>query len=91
MDIEISTTPNPRAGLLTAGEWNDLHNWNRHWVDLLTDGEISAFQKTYQCFPSQRYTVLLESDDGLTWKGQINIQAGTETRICRDLKTNQGC
>ncbi len=54
-----STTPGPRAGLLTAGEWNDLHNWNRHWVDLLTDGEISAFEKTYQCFPSRRYTVLL--------------------------------
>jgi hypothetical protein len=54
-----STTPNPRAGLLTAGEWNDLHNWNRHWVDLLTDGEISAFEKMYQCYPSQRYTVLL--------------------------------
>ncbi len=56
-----STTPNPRAGLLTAGEWNDLHNWNRHWVDLLTDGEISAYQKTYQCFPSRRYTVLLSN------------------------------
>ena len=54
-----TTVPAPRAGLLTAGEWNDLHNWNRHWVDLLTDGEISEYEKTYQCFPSQRYTVLL--------------------------------
>ncbi|MCC6281993.1 MAG: carboxypeptidase regulatory-like domain-containing protein [Saprospiraceae bacterium] len=61
--VETSTTPNPRAGLLTAGEWNDLHNWNRHWVDLLTDGEISAFEKMYQCYPSQRYTVLLTNSE----------------------------
>ena len=54
-----SSTSIPRAGLLTAGEWNDLHNWNRHWIDLLTDGEISTYQNTYRCFPSQRYTVLL--------------------------------
>ncbi|HOY06936.1 MAG TPA: carboxypeptidase regulatory-like domain-containing protein [Saprospiraceae bacterium] len=54
-----TTVPAPRAGLLTAGEWNDLHNWNRHWVDLLTDGEINEYEKTYQCYPSQRYTVLL--------------------------------
>ncbi|MBL7782296.1 MAG: carboxypeptidase regulatory-like domain-containing protein [Saprospiraceae bacterium] len=54
-----TSTPAPRAGLLTAGEWNDLHNWNRHWVDLLSDGEIAEYEKMYQHYPSQRYTVLL--------------------------------
>ena len=52
-------TPAPRAGLLTAGEWNDLHNWNRHWADLLSDGEIDVYQNMYGFFPKQRYTVLL--------------------------------
>jgi hypothetical protein len=52
-------SPSPRAGLLTAGEWNDLHNWNRHWTDMLADGETDAFQKTYACFPRHRYTLLL--------------------------------
>ncbi|MFN0034399.1 MAG: carboxypeptidase regulatory-like domain-containing protein [Saprospiraceae bacterium] len=51
--------PAPRAGLLTAGEWNDLHNWNRHWVDILADGETDAFQKMYGFFPRQRYTVMV--------------------------------
>lgn len=51
--------PAPHAGLLTAGEWNDLHNWNKHWLDLLTDGEIDEYQKTYNFFPKQRFTVLL--------------------------------
>ncbi len=56
------TQPAPRAGLLTAGEWNDLHNWNNHWLDLLTDGEIEAYQAMYGFFPKQRYTVLLTNE-----------------------------
>lgn len=58
------TQPAPRAGLLTAGEWNDLHNWNRHWVDLLADGETDEYQKMYGFFPRQRYTVMLTNNNG---------------------------
>jgi hypothetical protein len=54
--------PAPRAGLLTAGEWNDLHNWSTHWSDLLKDGEIDDFQKIYGFYPHQRYTVLLTNE-----------------------------
>jgi hypothetical protein len=61
----VPSPPKPRAGLLTAGEWNDLHNWNTHWADLLKDGETDAFQKTYQFFPRNRYTVLLQTEEGL--------------------------
>lgn len=53
------TQPTPRAGLLTAGEWNDLHNWNKHWTDLLADGEITSYQSMYGFYPKQRYTVLI--------------------------------
>ena len=55
--------PAPRAGLLTAGEWNDLHNWNRHWLDLIKDGEIDAYQKMYGFYPKHRYAVLLTNDN----------------------------
>jgi hypothetical protein len=51
--------PAPHAGLLTAGEWNDLHNWNKHWLDLLSDGEIAPYQKMYGFYPQNRYPVLL--------------------------------
>lgn len=63
--IETGTPaqPAPRAGLLTAGEWNDLHNWNRHWVDLLADGEIDAHQNLYSFFPRQRFTVMLTNEN----------------------------
>lgn len=54
--------PSPHAGLLTAGEWNDLHNWNKHWLDLLADGEIKEYQDVYGFYPKNRYTVLLTND-----------------------------
>jgi hypothetical protein len=56
--------PKPRAGLLTAGEWNDLHNWNAHWADLLSDGEIEPFQKMYGFHPRYRYALLVTNDAG---------------------------
>ncbi len=55
----------PRAGLLTAGEWNDLHNWNRHWVDLQNDGEIAAYETMYAFYPRQRYTLLLTNEQDI--------------------------
>ena len=56
--------PSPRAGLLTAGEWNDLHNWNKHWLDLLADGEIDPYMNLYGIQPKNRYTVLLHNEQG---------------------------
>ncbi len=54
--------PSPRAGLLTAGEWNDLHNWNKHWLDMLADGEIDQYQNLYGFFPKNRFMVLLTNE-----------------------------
>lgn len=59
---KIPEQPTPRAGLLTAGEWNDLHNWNNHWLDLLADGEINQYQNLYGFFPKNRFAVLLTND-----------------------------
>lgn len=55
--------PAPAAGILTAGEWNELHNWNSHWLGQLADGETDAHQKTYGFFPKNRYPVLLTNRD----------------------------
>lgn len=55
--------PSPTAGLLTAGEWNDLQNWGKHWADLLADGEIESFQKQWQFFPKNRFSFLLTNEN----------------------------
>jgi hypothetical protein len=63
--VPITTPTNiPRPGLLTAGEWNDLHNWNKHWLDLLADGEIDPYMNQYGIQPKNRYTVLLHNEQG---------------------------
>jgi hypothetical protein len=78
--------PAPKAGLLTAGEWNDLHNWNRHWTDLLADGETDAYQKMYGFYSHQRYTVLITNENDFPVADatvQLKTAAGTvlwETR-----------
>jgi len=80
--------PNPRAGLLTAGEWNDLHNWNTHWADLLKDGETDQYQRMYKFFPKNRYSVLLQTEDGLPISDaavQLQDKSGT---IVWEARTN---
>ncbi|MEI6409009.1 MAG: carboxypeptidase regulatory-like domain-containing protein [Bacteroidota bacterium] len=58
----VPSTPSPHAGLLTAGEWNDLHNWNHHWVNMQNDGELDPYQKMYGFTPKYRYTVMLSNE-----------------------------
>lgn len=55
--------PAPAAGILTAGEWNELHNWHTHWLGQLADGETDAHQNTYHFFPRHRYPVLISNRD----------------------------
>lgn len=43
------------AGILTAGEWNGLHNWI-FWTNQLNTQD-SRHQQDWKLFPSQRYSV----------------------------------
>jgi hypothetical protein len=61
----IPSEPAPAAGILTAGEWNELHNWNTHWLDQLADGETDVHQNTYSFFPRHRYPVLITNRDAV--------------------------
>lgn len=58
-----TSEPAPAAGILTAGEWNELHNWHTHWLGQLADGETDAHQNTYHFFPRHRYPVLISNRD----------------------------
>ncbi len=44
------------AGQITAGEWNDLDNWD-FWNGLLANDTIAGYQDYWSFHPSQRYTV----------------------------------
>lgn len=79
--------PAPRAGLLTAGEWNDLQNWDRHWEDLLADGETDAYQKMYGFFPRQRYTVMLTNENDFPVADAV-VKLKTADKIIWEARTD---
>lgn len=80
--------PAPRAGLLTAGEWNDLHNWNRHWVDLLADGETDGYQKMYGFYPRQRYTVMLTNENDFPIADAVAQLKSTDGKVLWEARTD---
>jgi hypothetical protein len=83
--------PAPKAGLLTAGEWNDLDNWAKHWTDLLTDGEIDAHQTMYGFYPRHRYSVLLQNKEGFPIvDASVTLTEGQGTPVWEARTDNTG-
>lgn len=58
-----STGGNTQAGVVTAGEWNDLHNWN-FWLDVLQRQEWKPLPEQWQFYPTERYTLTLTTATG---------------------------
>jgi len=51
---------NNNSGLITAGEWNDLENWD-YWIDSLLNGETYAAQpELWSIYPKSRVSILVE-------------------------------
>jgi hypothetical protein len=85
------TQPSPRAGLLTAGEWNDLHNWNRHWTDLLNDGEIAEYERLYGFYPHHRATLLLTNEQDIPVPdAAVQLQSASGTILWEARTDNTG-
>lgn len=51
------------SSMLTAGEINDFAKW-KLWQDL-SKGELSDYQRKWQLAPAGRYTVMLQSENGI--------------------------
>jgi hypothetical protein len=60
--FKYSKTELPSSGQLTAGEWNDLHNWEK-WIALLEDEDYSIMTNRFEIYPTQRYSVLVINED----------------------------
>ncbi|MBT7994342.1 MAG: VWA domain-containing protein [Bacteroidetes bacterium] len=52
------------AGLITAGEWNDLDNWD-FWDDLLAMKDYSLKSEYLDFYTNNRVSVLLKDNSGL--------------------------
>ncbi len=52
-----------QAGVVTAGEWNDLNNWN-FWKELLQRDTIKTFPGVWGFYVNNRVTVVLKDAAG---------------------------
>lgn len=55
--------PRPEAGLLTAGQWDDLANWP-FWLNLLKNQEWSGMSDIWGLDTRQRISVMVQDDSG---------------------------
>ena len=52
----------PESGQMTAGEWNDLHNW-RDWMALLEEENYGIMMERFAIFPTERYSVIVVNEN----------------------------
>ena len=62
--IKPDIPENPEAGQITAGEWNDLNNWD-DWKALLNDNEYFSMQDQWGIYPTERFSVFVTNDDNI--------------------------
>jgi hypothetical protein len=55
--------PGDSSGLITAGEWNDLDNWD-FWNTLLQRDTIKTFPDVWKFYTNNRVTVILKDAGG---------------------------
>lgn len=51
----------PTSGQITAGEWNDLNNWE-DWKSLVKEKEFNNMQDYWKIFPEERYAVFATNE-----------------------------
>lgn len=73
------------AGTLTAGEINDFSKW-KLWKDL-SDGELKEYKHRWNIHPDNRYTVQLNSKEGLPLIG-ASIQLYAEDELLWETTTD---
>ncbi len=54
------STANVPAGQITAGEWNDLDNWD-FWKNLHANDTIAGYQDYWKFYPTKRYSVSVKN------------------------------
>lgn len=61
--------PSPQAGLLTAGEWNDLENWS-FWTKLTNNKEYAKYAAYWTIYTGRKLAFQVVDQNG---KGLLNI------------------
>lgn len=51
-----------QAGVITAGEWKDLDNWE-FWLQIMRNPDWQKMKDYWSFYPDQRYSVLLQNSE----------------------------
>jgi hypothetical protein len=83
-------SPEVKAGLLTAGERNDLDNWE-YWEEILSKDTIGEFQDTWQIYPNQRYSIRITNTEGLAIPNcTVHLQGTDGKNLWTSITDNYG-
>lgn len=71
------------SGLITAGEWNDIDNWD-FWKTLLQRDTIKTFPDVWKFYTNNRVTVILKDAGGhLIHDAKVNLTSNGNTVSAR--------
>ena len=62
----------PGSGQITAGEWNDLHNW-KAWQELINGDEYQSMIELWNTSTTERYSVLVLNEQKIPIPGASAI------------------
>jgi hypothetical protein len=75
--------PGGAAGTMTAGEWNDLNNWD-YWNNLLQRDSIKTFPGMWGFYTKNRVTVILKDvSNNLVHDAKISLSVNGNTVSAR--------
>lgn len=76
-------------GILTAGEWNDLYNWD-FWNNLLNNQEYYEDVNKWNLKEIKRYSfVVADKNDGLVANAEVRLLSG-EVEVWKTKTDNKG-
>lgn len=76
----------PQAGVITAGEWNDLDHWD-FWEDLMQNAEYSSMPGIWGINTNQRIPVIVENSSGTPVVG-VDVHLISGTSVLWSAKTD---
>jgi hypothetical protein len=90
--IEPAEEPDLRqiqSGMLTAGEWSDLNDWE-WWLSLMNNREWSAYQDRWGFTTYQRVTVRVESNGSPIIDAKVTLSGQSQSVEWKARTNNKG-
>jgi hypothetical protein len=80
--------PGAAAGVITAGEWNDLKNWD-FWKNLMANDTFNTTRQAWGIYPDRRTSIIIKDFNGNTIPDvKLTLQYGSS--LCQAHTDNKG-